>query len=93
MKYDVNKIADLLTDDPDIFNEMAVTTGGIAMGMGNVPRSRKKKAKKVKGEDDDESQKDSQYRANPLTGKPEKNGKPAGEVLFDGEESEENTSE
>lgn len=31
-KNDINKIANMLTDDPDVFNEMACGTGGIAMG-------------------------------------------------------------
>ena len=47
---DVKKIAKMLTDDPDIFNEMALGTGAIAMPPGgNIKRSKKQRA----AEDDD----------------------------------------
>lgn len=74
----VEKIAKLLTNDPDVFNEMAVGTGAIAMGMGNVP-SRKKRKKRPKEDEDSED-----YKANPVTGQPKK-----GEVLYSDITSEE----
>ena len=63
----IKKIADLLTDDPDIFNEMATSTGAIAMGpgMGLPVRSRKKK--KVVSDDSEDG-----YEANKVTGQPKK---------------------
>jgi hypothetical protein len=83
---EVEKIADFLTDDPDIFNEMAVSTGAIAMGPGNVPtRTRKKKKRRRTSEDDEPENKPiGKYHANPVTGQPEE-----GEVLYSDTQSEE----
>jgi hypothetical protein len=88
----VKKIADLVTDDPDIFNETTVS-GDVAMGMGNAPmsRPRSRKRKKAQREDDGESKKDPMYRPNPQTGKPEKGGEPAGEVLFSDMQNEDDS--
>ena len=85
----VKKIADFLTDDPDIFNEMAVSTGGIAMGpAGNMPVPKKSKPKSRKRRkkvalDDSTSEPISKFHANPVTGKPDE-----GEVLYSDTQSE-----
>lgn len=78
----INQIAKLLTDDPDVFNEMAVSTGAIAIGMGQpAPRTRKhkkvRKKNKKEDEEDEEPQKHEKYYANPVTGQPED-----GEILY-----------
>jgi hypothetical protein len=53
---DVQNIANLLTDDPDIFNEMAVSTGGIAAPPGgNIQRV-------MKDDEDDEENNDIKIR-------------------------------
>lgn len=83
MNNEIKKIADLLTDDPDIFNEMAVSTGAIAMGPGNVPRTRKKR-KRQSEDESPENKPIGKYYANPVTGKPEN-----GEVLYSDTQSEE----
>ena len=49
---DIKKIAKMLTDDPDIFNEMAVTGADIATSLApgggiKTPRKKKKRRKKV----------------------------------------------
>lgn len=91
---EIDKIAKLLTDDPDIFNEMAVSTGAIAMPPGgNIKRSKKKKRPK-EGEDDVEGGLVKKYYADPVTGQSKaklKGGKDkkAGEVLFADTQSEE----
>ena len=93
---DVKKIANMLTDDPDIFNEMALGTGAIAMPPGgNIKRTKKRKKKRpVEGDEDVESGTIKKYFADPVTGQPKaktKDGKnaKAGEILFAGEKDEE----
>ena len=85
MKNDeIKKIAELLTDDPDIFNEMAVGTGAIAMGPGNVlrqkpdqPRTRKRKKKRASEDEDVENKPAKKFHADPVTGQPKD-----GEILY-----------
>ena len=87
---DVKKIAEMLTDDPDIFNEMALGTGAIAMPPGgNIKRSKKQRAA-----EDDDVEGIKKYFADPVTGQAKgktKSGKKkkAGEVLFAGVQDEE----
>jgi len=73
----VKAIASFITDDPDIFNEMAMSTGAIDAGPGVAlpTRKRKKVPKKTS----------KSYQANPVTGQP----KDKGEVLFADTQSEE----
>lgn len=85
----IDKIASLLTDDPDIFNEMAVTTGGVAMGPGNVPiktlspnKTRKRK-KRISDSDDVENKPIKKFHADPVTGQPKD-----GEILYSDTQSE-----
>ena len=83
MEDQVKKIADLITDDPDVFNEMAVGTGAIAMGpmhaLGSPPsRKRRKKAKKAPGP-----------KYNSVTGEP----KEGEEVLYSDTTTEEGAEE
>lgn len=79
MEKHIDEIAKMLTDDPDIM-EMAVGTGGIAMGPGVPLKTRKRR----KTSEDDSEVDDKKYEANPITGKPEK-----GEVLYSDTQSEE----
>jgi hypothetical protein len=91
---DINKIADLITDDPDIFNEMAVGTGDVAFGVvGSVKRKRQA------NEDDDdlESTKIKKYYADPVTGQSKvktKGGhsKESGEVMMGDTQKDEDDS-
>jgi hypothetical protein len=80
---EIEKIADLLTDDPDIFNEMAVGTGAIAMGPGNVLRTRKRK-KRASEDEDVENKPIKKFHADPVTGQPKD-----GEILYSDTQSEE----
>ena len=92
---DVKKIAKMLTDDPDIFNEMALGTGAIAMPPGgNIKKTKKRRKRTVEGDEDVESGTIKKYFADPVTGHPKaktKDGKKkkAGEILFAGEKDEE----
>ena len=81
---EIKRIADFLTDDPDIFNEMSVSTGGIAAGVGHAFGKPTRKRRKKVALDDSESEPISKYHANPVTGKPDK-----GEVLYSDTQSEE----
>lgn len=72
----VKLIAGFMTEDPDIFNEMAISTSGIAIGMGNPvvnktkqkkKKSRKKKKKRISREEGGD------YEVDQTTGQP-KNG-------------------
>jgi hypothetical protein len=90
----INKIAKMLTDDPDIFNEMAVSTGAIAMPLGGNIKKTKKRKRASEGDDDVESGTIKKYFADPVTGQSKaktKSGKDkkAGEVLFADTQSEE----
>lgn len=91
----IKKIARLLTDDPDVFNETAVGTGAIAFGpSGNISMlrpKRKKKARPNEGEDV-ENVKIKKYYADPVTGQPKVKGDEddnSGEVLYADTKSEE----
>jgi len=92
------EIAKLITDDPDIFNEMAVGTGGIAMGPMQAlgtPAPKKKKRKSVKREDDGDigmQKMHKQYYADPVTGQSKSKGSGKsndGEVLYSDTQTEE----
>lgn len=76
----INKIAEMLTDDPDIFNEM-LGTGSIAMGPGVPMQTRKRRKRTSEDEDEDEDDIEDKpikkFYADPVTGKPKD-----GEVLF-----------
>lgn len=91
MNSDIEKIASMLTDDPDVFNEMALSIGSIAMPPGgSVKRSKKKKT----SSEDDNVEGIKKYFADPVTGQAKgktRSGKKkkAGEVLFAGTQDEE----
>lgn len=75
------EIAKRITDDPDIFNEMAVTgadvAGGIPVAIGKpLPSRSRKRRKRIGSEDNDEPRK---RKVNPSTGQPEN---PDDEILF-----------
>jgi len=89
------QIAKLLTEDPDVFNEMAAGTGGVAGGVGGgwgpgpyttppTKKRSKKRRKRVTGEDDNEIT-HKKYYADPVTGQAKVKGNKeddSGEVLY-----------
>jgi hypothetical protein len=85
----IKAIADLLTDDPDIFNEMSLGTGAVAMGPGAPTRSsgtptRKRKRKQRIADDETEFQnKSKDFHPDPVTGQPKK-----GEILYSDTQSD-----
>lgn len=86
MTNHIKQIAKLLTEDPDVFNEIT-GTGAIAFGpSGNVSVIKKKK-RKIPNEDDGalDLPKIKKYYADPVTGQPKVRGNKkdtSGEILY-----------
>lgn len=79
----VDKIAKIITEDPDVFNEMALSTGAIGAGIpAPLQQSRKHRQK---------SEMQKKYYADPVSGQPRAKGtgdKKEGEVLYSDKQSE-----